>query len=907
MQINIVKFWCFLVFMLLMSSAFSQEKTREVILLDKNWHFYKYPDAQQADSLIYDVRPAPRQFNDSQDADTKPSEAQVLVATQPILKPFIMPTGNAFIADPSERYIRPEGNPGSDFPFVQADFDDSAWQTVEVPHDWAITGPFYQSDKPEVGGGMGRLPSQGVAWYRRSLDLTQADMAKTLYLDIDGAMSYAMVWVNGQLVGGWPYGYNSWRLDISDFVHAGSNNQIAIRVDNPNYSARWYPGGGLYRSVWLVKAAPVHIGQWGNQIKTHEVTATSANIEITTTLNNSKSEPQQISVSHDIYEIDYQDQRAKQASVSIAPTGLMVAANSRKKLVLSTYLKNPKLWGPKPTQVPHRYEAVSRVWQDGKVIDEFSTAFGIRELEFDPNQGVIVNGELIKIQGVNQHHDLGALGAAFNVRAAERQLEILQEMGVNAIRMAHNPPARELLTLTDKMGFMVVDEVFDSWKKKKTPLDFHLIFTDWYEQDLRSMVRRDRNHPSIIIWSYGNEVGEQYSGQKGADLAQHLREITHSEDGTRPTTNAMNWAKPFMPFSAAMEVISMNYQGEGIRQSKEFDDVTDRIKTKPQYEPFHKAHPDKIVLTSESASAISSRGVYTFPVTPNISSPVRGGNGGNPDIGHVSAYDLYAVDFGSSADKVFRSINAKPFVAGQFVWTGWDYLGEPTPYYSSRSSYSGIIDLAGFKKNRYYLYQSQWRKDLPLVHILPHWNWPERVGKVTPIHVFSSGDEVELFVNDQSKGRKALAEGEYRFRWDDIVYEPGEVRAIAYKDGKVWAENSLRTTGQATSLVMSPDRKVIDNDGKDLAFVTISVRDQNGDIVPNADNKIQVSVSDNAVIVATDNGDQTDFTPFPSSKRNAFSGLMLAIIKAKPDSKGPIVVTASAQNLAASTVEISLK
>ena len=476
-------------------------------------------------------------------------------------------------------------------------------------------------------------------------------------------------------------------------------------------------------------------------------------------------------------------------------------------------------------------------------------------------------------------------------------------MGVNAIRMAHNPPAPELLALTDKMGILVLNESFDSWYKKKTPHDFHLIFADWHEQDLRALVRRDRNHPSVIMWYIGNEVGEQYTGEEGAEVALKLKSFVKQEDPTRPVTASKNWAKADFPFSAALDLISLNYQGEGIRQAPEFEG-TNRIRTPPSYPTFHKAHPDKVILSSETASAFSSRGIYLFPVTPDMSSPTRDGRGGDSSIHQVSSYELHAVDFGSSADKVFKYLDTHPYVAGQFVWNGFDYLGEPTPYYSSRSSYSGIIDLAGFKKDRFYLYQSQWRPDLPMVHVLPHWNWPERVGKVTPVHIFTSGDEVELFINGQSMGSKKKAELTYRIRFDDIRYEPGEVKAVAYKNGRKWAEQTIKTTGEAAALRLTADRSNINADGKDLSFVTLEVVDAAGRVVPTATQQIDFSVNGAGKLVATDNGDSTNFTPFPSATRKAFSGKALAIVKSA-DSAGEIIITAKAKGLAPATIVIS--
>jgi beta-galactosidase len=538
----------------------------------------------------------------------------------------------------------------------------------------------------------------------------------------------------------------------------------------------------------------------------------------------------------------------------------------------------------------------------GRLTDTYETPFGIRSLRFDPDTGIQVNGQRIQVKGVNNHHDLGALGAAFNTRAAERQLELLREMGCNAIRMSHNPPAPELLELTDRMGFLVVDEAFDAWARRKTPLDFHLIFPEWHEPDLRALVRRDRNSPSVILWSIGNEVGEQYTGEEGAALAKRLHDIVREEDPTRPTTTAMNFAKPDMPLPAAVDVISLNYQGEGIRQAAEFAG-TDRIRTPPQYPAFHEKFPDKVILSSETGSAFSSRGVYLFPVSREVSAPVRDGRGGDSKSRQVSAYELHAVDFGSSADKVFASVARHPYVAGEFVWTGWDYLGEPTPYYESRSSYSGIIDLAGFKKDRFHLYQAHWRPEHPMAHIVPHWTWPERSGQVTPVHVFTSGEEGELFLNGRSLGRKRKGPYEYRLRWDEVVYEPGTVEVVAYKDGRRWATERVRTAQQPRHLEALPDRAAIRADGRDLSFVTVRVVDKDGVVVPRADHKIRFTVEGPGEIVATDNGDPTSFEVFPSPERNAFSGLCLAIVRAT--APGRIRLTASSEGLGAGTAVIT--
>ncbi len=875
--------------------------TRERISINEGWRFFKYDSL--SDNLIYDVRPAVSGYRDDRPADSKPTEAEGVVVGQNVLKAWILPSGNDFIKDSKRHYVRPAGNPGSSFPFVKSNFDDSSWKNINLPHDWAIEGPFITGEDAGVGGSMGRLPSPGVAWYRKKLEIPKSDTDRSIFLDIDGAMSYAMVWLNGNLVGGWPFGYSSFRLNLTPYIIPGGVNQLAIRLDNPPSSSRWYPGAGIYRNVWLTKTNPVHVGQWGTFITTPEVTSLSAKIKLSVSIDNDSKIKADIKVITQVYILDSNNKIAGTAVLSFQPLTGTVEAGGKLKIEGSAILNNPRLWGPPPTQVPNRYVAVTTLLQADKEVDKYETPFGIRSLRFDANSGIYINGELIKIKGVDMHHDLGSLGSAFNYRAAERQLEILKEMGCNAIRMSHNPPAPELLELTDRMGFLVIDEAFDVWVRKKTALDFSLIFPDWYEQDLRALVRRDRNNPSVIIWSFGNEVGEQYTAEEGAALAKELSNIIKEEDNTRATTSAMNYAKPDMPFPASMDLISLNYQGEGIRNTPEFEGTT-RIRTEPQYSAFHSKFPDKVVLSSEAASAFSSRGIYMFPVSKEISSPVKDGMGGDSRIQQVSSYELYAVDFGSSADKVFKYQDQNPFVAGHFVWTGWDHLGEPTPYYHSRSSYCGIIDLAGFKKDRFYLYQSYWRPELPMAHILPHWNWPERVGEITPVHVFTSGDEAELFLNGKSLGRKKKGQFEYRLRWDDVKYEPGTLKVMAFKNGKLWAEDTVETTGEPANLIAKADRKTIKPDGKDLVFITVQVADNKNRTVPRSSNLIEFSIDGPGVIVATDNGDPTDMTPFPSHKRKAFSGMAIVIVRSDPSKTGLIKVTAKSTGLRDAVVEV---
>jgi beta-galactosidase len=531
---NVIKLLALLVLISFLSNkSFSQKterenKGRERERLQDGWKFMRYTTAP--DNLMYDIRPEVQDANDSKVADSRPTDAVKIDSKDGVLKSWILPTGNSFIKDPSKKHQRPAGNPGSDFDFVKSTFDDKNWESVSVPHDWAIKQPFYEGNKPIVGGGMGRLPSHGVAWYRKKLNISTQDKGKSIYLDIDGAMSYAIVWLNGNLVGGWPYGYNSFRLDLTPYLNYGGENQLAIRLDNPNHSARWYPGGGLYRNVWLTKTSSTHVAHWGSYITTPKVSKSEATVKLALKIENSHHTPQNISTQTDIYALNASGKIVGAAIKSFPLQKIALAAGEVASISSEVSIKNPKLWGPYPTQKPNLYVAKTKLFIGTKQIDEYDTKFGIRDIAFDPINGISVNGEFIKMKGVNQHHDLGAIGAAFNVRAAERQLEILQELGSNAIRMSHNPPAPELLDLCDRMGFLVIDEIFDSWEKKKTPHDFHLIFPDWYEADTRSFIRRDRNHPSVMAWSFGNEVGEQYTDKEGAAVAKKVRDIVHDED-----------------------------------------------------------------------------------------------------------------------------------------------------------------------------------------------------------------------------------------------------------------------------------------------------------------------------------------------------------------------------------------
>lgn len=883
---------------LLLRAADVAGSPRERVLLDAGWRFQKGdPAGFDSRNLLYDVRPEFRNRAEQVAEFTEAAE-KLGPATHPVLKPYILPTGNRFIHDPAKRFVRPQGNPGADVPYVQPEFDDSGWSKVRLPHDWAIDGPFTDTG----GGGMGRLPSAGIGWYRKSLAIPAGDAGKSIFLDVEGAMSYAVVWLNGNLVGGWPYGYASWRVDLTPYVKPGGRNELVIRLDNPPDSSRWYPGGGIYRDVWLIKTSPVHVGQWGTYVTTPHVSPTAATIDLEVTVDNDSRTDAKITVTTAIHALDAKGRITGPPVASIKPSPAAVSAGSSIAVKGSVVISNPKLWGPPPQQKPNRYVAVTTVSQNGKQTDRYHTEFGIRSFDLKPD-GLYVNGQRIQIKGVNNHHDLGALGATFQVRAAQRQLEILREMGCNAIRTSHNPPAPELLALTDRMGFLVMDEAFDAWVRQKTPFDFHLVFPDWHEQDLRAFMRRDRNSPSVFLWSVGNEVGEQNTAEDGAALAKQLIDIAHQEDPTRPATASMNSAKPNSPFAAAVDVIALNYQGEGIRDSAAFDNYRG-IRTPPQYPAFREKFPDKAIISSESAAAYSSRGEYMFPVEKGLSAPVRDGAGGDSKTRQVNAYELYTADFGSSADKVFGSLARNPYVAGEFVWSGWDYLGEPTPYGQSRSSYFGIVDLAGFKKDRFYLYQAHWRPELPMAHILPHWTWPDRVGQVTPVHVFTSGDEAELFLNGKSLGRQKKQDYDYRLRWDSVVYEPGELKVVAYRNGKQWAVDTVKTAGTPARLVLSADRPTMQANGTDLAFVTVRLSDAAGVTIPQASQHIRFSIEGPGEIVATDNGDPTSFESFTLPERNAFHGQALVIVRSTAGRPGAIRVSAESGTLPRGSVTL---
>jgi beta-galactosidase len=781
--------------------------------------------------------------------------------------------------------------------------NDNNWRSLDLPHDWAIEGPF--SDTLENNTGL--LPWKGIGWYRKHFTIGESEKDKRIYIDFDGAMADAKVWLNGKYVGEWPYGYTSFRLDLTPYVISGRDNIIAVRLDTKNWDSRWYPGAGLYRNVWLVKTSQLHVAYNGIFCTTPEITKERGMLSVQAEVENHNNEPVPVTIKASVYKLN------DKFELSGAPIAESVIAKATvegmkdHEFRLDIPVKNPVLWD---VYTPELYRVAVTVLQGTTVTDRHETNFGFRTLNFTPRDGFLLNGKRVEIRGVCNHHDLGALGAAFNTRAAERQLEILKEMGCNAVRTSHNPPAPELVDLCDKMGFLIQVEAFDTWRIGKKRKDYNLLFNSWHAEDVKAMVRRDRNHPSVFMWSIGNEVPDQ----RNFYLATSLNAIVKSVDNTRPVTSGCNDADSGTDgFQKTLDVFGINYH---LGDYKRFFDLKDNA--------------SKGMHSSESASTISSRGEYFFPVAEGDLYNNLPGNG----VFQISSYDVAYPGWASTPDQQFTLLDKFPAVMGEFVWTGFDYIGEPTPYSSdmtdlkpndwgyretldmlkkqgvtevpSRSSYFGIMDLAGFKKDRFYLYQSRWRPELPMAHILPHWNWPERKGLGIPVHVYTSGDEAELFLNGKSLGRKTKGQFEYRLKWDDVVYQPGELKVIAYKNGVRWAEDVMQTTGKASALSLSADRITVRSDGTDLIFVTVRIEDKNKLLVPRSSNLVSFSIEGPGKIVAVDNGDATSHDPFQASYRKAYNGLCLVIVRAEKGKTGSFTVKAESKGLKASSVMINV-
>ncbi len=775
-------------------------------------------------------------------------------------------------------------------------YNDEQWRVVNLPHDWGIEGPF----RDDLENNTGLLPWRGIGWYRKHFAVPESEKGKLLFIDFDGAMANARVWLNGQFVGEWPYGYTSFRFDLTPHIKFGEENVISVRLDTENLDSRWYPGAGIYRNVWLTKTNPIHIDHWGIYLTTPKISEEEAMIDLRVKVRNDDQEATEVVVQTIILNPENEKVAESKKLAAALP------AQSLHAFRFDIKVENPVLWD---IDNPMLYKAVTKVYVGDELWHKQETNFGLRTIEFTVDKGFLLNGRKVEIKGVCNHHDLGPLGAAFNTRAAERQLEILKEMGCNSIRTSHNPPAPELLDLCDKMGFLVQVEAFDCWRKGKKPKDYNIHFDAWHVEDLKSMIRRDRNHPSAFMWSIGNEVPDQWN----PDLAKRLANIVRMEDTTRPVTAGCNWGGAgFNGFQEALDVFGYNYNHWSYE--KFFSDSAN------SYLPF---------VANETSSCLSSRGEYFFPVVDGTANEHLPGKG----IFHISSYDQQYPGWGLTPDKQFKLNEQYPRIMGEYVWTGFDYLGEPTPYNNditnllnytdsaqiaqlkeylaalgteevpSRSSYFGINDLCGFKKDRFYLYQAKWRPDLPMAHILPHWNWPDRIGKTVPVHVYTSGDEAELFLNGKSLGKRKKGAYEYRIRWDDVIYEPGELKVKVWKNGSPWAEDFMKTTKSASKIRLEVDRNNVKVGGKDLAFVTVNLVDKNNLLVPGSHNMVKFDVEGPGEIAAVGNGDPTCHEPFIADQHSTFNGKCLVIIRST-NAAGIIKLMARSKGLASSSLEI---
>ena len=756
--------------------------------------------------------------------------------------------------------------------------DDAQWRKLDLPHDWSIEGEF--SENAPSGTGGGALPG-GLGWYRKTFTVPMTSKGKLIFIEFDGVYRNSEVWINGEYLGKRPYGYISFAYELTPhLIYGGGPNVIAVKVDNSQQpNSRWYSGSGIYRNVWLTTLDPVHVEQWGTYVTTPEVNAQSATVVIKTKVSNGSNSAGPVNLTTII-----QDANGKEVAREIAK---QVAAKGAHAEVSQTLkVSSPALWSD---DRPSVYKIVSQLQQGAKVVDRYETPLGIRSFRFDVNKGFLLNGKPVKIRGVCDHHDLGSLGAAVNTRAIERQLEMLKQMGVNGLRTSHNPPAPELLELTDKMGFIVMDEAFDIWKIEKTKFDYHLDFDQWHKRDLEDMVLRDRNHPSIFIWSIGNEVMEQWNeNPEGGRISRELRGIVRNLDTTRPVTSATNGVntKNKVITEGDLDLIGTNYD----------------IKKIPE---LQKMFPGRPIIGSETTSALGTRGTYNLPSDKILRWPRKWDEvlrDGNPDF-TCSAYDNSSAPWGSTHEETWKVVKKTDFFSGMYIWTGWDYIGEPTPYpWPAVSSYFGIIDLAGFPKDAYYMYQSEWTNQ-PVLHLFPHWNW--KPGQEVDVVTYFNADEVELFLNGRSLGTKRKQGDDVLVFWR-VPFEPGVVKAVSRKNGRVVLTREVRTAEEPARIVLVPDRRTIKADGADLSFITVKVVDRNGTVVPTADNLIKFKVIGDGAIVGVDNGYQASHESFKGKQRKAFHGMALVILQSKQKA-GRIYLEATADKLQAASVAINTR
>lgn len=791
--------------------------------------------------------------------------------------------------------------------FSSRTYNDIKWQSVTVPHDWAIYGPFSinndkqnvaiaqdgQKEAMEHAGRTGGLPFVGVGWYRLNFEAPAFAKGKKATLVFDGAMSHAHVYVNGQKAGYWPYGYNSFFMDVTPYLKENEVNTLAVRLENEPESSRWYPGAGLYRNVHLVINEEAHIPVWGTVVTTPVVEEGFARINVKTEL----TMPVGKNVSDYRIVTQIKNAEGKMLSSDDRPGDKLDGTFFNQNFVVY----NPSLWSP---DAPVLYTAETKIYEGEVLKDEYATRFGIRTIELIPDKGFFLNGKVTKFKGVCNHHDLGPLGGIANEAGIRRQIRILKDMGCNAIRTSHNMPAPELIRACDEMGMMVMAESFDEWKGAKLQNGYHKVFDEWVEKDLVNLLHQFRNNPSVVMWCIGNEVPDQWNGDRGPKLSRFLQDICHREDPTRPVTQGMDAPDAVVNnnMAAVMDVAGFNYRPH-------------------KYQENYKKIPQQIILGSETASTLSSRGVYKLPVA-------RRSMHKYPDH-QASSYDVEHCGWSNLPEDDFIQHEDLPYCIGEFVWTGFDYLGEPTPYYTdwpSHSSLFGIIDLAGLPKDRYYLYRSHWNKKEETLHILPHWNWEGHEGEVVPIFVYTNYPSAELFINGKSQGKRTKdlsvtidnsadsvsmanlkRQQRYRLMWMDTKYEPGTVKVVAYdKDGKAVAEKEIHTAGKPHHIELTPDRAQIKADGKDLSFVTVRVVDKDGNLCPLADNVINFKVKGAGTYRAGANGNPASLESFQTPKMKVFNGMMTAIVSSS-DKPGKIILEASGKGLTKGVLEIESK
>ena len=769
---------------------------------------------------------------------------------------------------------------GGEMPETNTD----TWKNVSVPHDWAISGEFDKTidqqktmvieDGEKVPkmrtGRTGGLPHVGIGWYRKMLEIPSSMKNKIINIEFDGAMSNAKVYLNGEFIGEWPYGYSSFGFDLTNKVNFGGENLLAVRIENKPLSSRWYPGAGIYRNVRLVITNPTHIKQWGTYVTTPNLEAEKGTVKIQTNILNRDNLNETVTLLTKIQDA----------------TGNVVASESTDVTLeydevvnQSIEVENYKLWS---IEQPVLYTVVSKIIRKGKTVDTYSTPFGFRYIEFTNNDGFHLNGTRVELNGVCLHHDLGPLGAAVNLSSLRHRLKLLQEMGCNSIRTSHNPPTPEMLDLADELGMLVIDESFDSWRIGKTRNSYSALWDEWAEKDQVALIHRDRNHPSVIMWSIGNEIREQ-GVEGGEKLCKFLVDICKREDPTRPTTIGLNQGKGELNrFAEVVDVVGFNY-------------------TPQRYNALHEKYPHLKMYGSETSSTVSSRGEYFFPAKQRVHY--------TREPFHCSSFDNEFPGWATSPDRQFLELDNNKCMAGEFVWTGFDYLGEPTPYniqWPSRSSYFGIIDLCGIPKDRFYLYQARWT-DKDVLHLLPHWNWKD--GQEVSVHCYTSFDKGELFLNGKSLGvREKDSSGlytTYRLVWDDVIYKLGEIKVVALdKNNNPVKETVVKTAGMPVKIILEADRISIEADGKELAFVTVSILDENDVLCPRANNLINFSVEGEGNVKAVGNGNPTSLESFVKPFRKAFNGKCMVIVQSTKTS-GEFILKAESKGL--ESVEITIK